>query len=189
MSSINGKKKIVHIHIPKTGGTSLEATGLFGTPIIRHHTLQFYIDLYQYDDRINLDDYFKFAFVRNPYDKFASGVLNHILDRGALEPVKDKRKQFNDFILENNDKFGLWIMTHPQYKFVEVNGKVGVDFIGKMENMAEDWRKICDIIGVKVNVGHKNKSGRKYDSIYTPETKAIVREYYKRDFELFNYPI
>jgi len=50
--------------------------------------------------------------------------------------------------------------------------------------------EICTEIGIeKVDLGHKNKSQRKtdYSSYYSDELIEEVYEYFKEDFELFDY--
>ena len=101
MSILNVEKKIVFIHIPKTGGTSMEDHGLLGTVTTRHFDIAFYENLVKDDLSINLDEFFKFAFVREPYDRVASAIWNH-----ALKMKNPNRKDFNDFIVGNKDMQG-----------------------------------------------------------------------------------
>jgi hypothetical protein len=70
---INHKHKFIFIHIPKCGGlsvsTALEWVGL------RHHTMEFYMKNYaDYD----LDEYYKFTFVRNPWSRVVSWYFYHM---------------------------------------------------------------------------------------------------------------
>ncbi len=63
---INLKHKFIFVHVPRTGGVSIEK--YFGQPWQNHATLQTYID----SSPLRAKDYFKFVFVRNPWDRLVS---------------------------------------------------------------------------------------------------------------------
>ena len=64
-----------------------------------------------------------------------------------------------------------------------------MDFIGKFENLQEDFNKVCDKIGVKrERLPHRKKSIRKpYRDYYNSNTKKIVENLYGEDIEHFGY--
>ncbi len=64
-----------------------------------------------------------------------------------------------------------------------------VDYVGKIENIEEDFEAICHKLDIKdVKLLHKNKSNhKKYHSYYNAETKKMIQESYKDDIEVFSY--
>jgi hypothetical protein len=82
------------------------------------------------------------------------------------------RKTFTHFIMDENDK-------------------LMVDYVGRFENLKNDWEFICKQMGTKIKLSHINKRRRKdnkhYRDYYNDETKAHIAETYKKDLELFGY--
>ena len=70
---IDHKHKFIFIHIPKCGGVSVEKH--LGWGGVRHHTMEFYMKKYA---GLNLDEYYKFTFVRNPWIRLVSWYFYHI---------------------------------------------------------------------------------------------------------------
>ena len=69
------------------------------------------------------------------------------------------------------------------------NGKICVDFIGRYENLQEDFNKVLKDIGLPaMQLKHLNKFDREnYRSYYTEEDIEKVKKLYKRDIEYFGY--
>lgn len=101
----------------------------------------------------------------------------------------DENLSFNDFVvnhMQNN------YLTRPHWHYiVDFNGDVAVDFIGRFENLSEDYKHVCNQLKIpNAILPHKIKS--KYSNIsykdaYNEKTKRAVAVYYKKDIELFKY--
>ena len=180
MSAINKDKKILFVHIPKTAGSSMEDRDFFKPLNTRHYSITDYVE-----QGVDIDEFFKFAFVRNPYDRLASAVLSHILDREESPLI-----HFNEAIIRHEKMLDKWVATKPQHTFICLDGKVAMDFVGRFENLQNDWEEVCEKIGVKLPLPHKKRGEfhpHIYKGLYTPKTIKIVKEIYEKDFKLCGY--
>ena len=168
--------------VPKTGSTTIRS--IIGKPEKPH------LDIIQIKNKIKPEEferYFKFGFVRNPWDRAVS-----LYNRKEGVQLKNEIS-FIDFIKWHN--YSTDTCIHPTQKkyqldfFTDSAGKVIVDFIGKLENLQEDFEIICDKIGIPhQQLPHVNKTKHKhYTEYYDDETKQIVAERYANDIEYFNY--
>tara|TARA_R110001592_G_scaffold298412_2_gene569206 strand:- start:714 stop:1277 length:564 start_codon:yes stop_codon:yes gene_type:complete len=182
---ISHKHKFIYARVAKTGSSTItdylcenvgDVTKIEGWTENKHH-----IPLWYYKENISIkkfESYYKFTFVRNPWDRLVSA---HEYD-----------KQFGNQLI-----FKEWIKLSPvsyntisehkygiQYDFVN-----GCDFIGKFENLQEDFNTVCDKIGIpQQQLPHKNKTKHKhYTEYYDDETREIVAEKYAKDIEYFGY--
>jgi hypothetical protein len=132
------------------------------------------------------DSFYKFGFVRNPWDWQVS--LYHFMLQKPGHHQHDLVKSMKNF-----DEYIRWRINkdlHLQKEFFyDGNGNCIVDFIGKLENLDQDFKKICNKIGIEAELPHKNKSKRKrdYRKYYTEETKKLVEKAFREDIELFYY--
>jgi hypothetical protein len=79
----------------------------------------------------------------------------------------------------------------PQYTWIYDNkGNLQVDFLGRFENLYNDFETIKETIGMPdIELEHHNitERPRDYRLGYNSRTKEAVASYYKKDIELFNY--
>jgi hypothetical protein len=70
------------------------------------------------------------------------------------------------------------------------SGELLVDYVGKYESLATDFRTICERIGIEPSLPHLNEPSsapRPYQEHYTPETVELVRRAFAPDIERFGY--
>ena len=197
---ISHKQKFVFVHIPKTAGQSLyENLGGWSRVYPRgfkkslrkykqHFTMSEYLE-HGYLKIEKLGLYFKFSIVRNPYER----ILSEFKYAQQIY-TKFNNSSFNRFVKRDwgNSRRHSTIKQHirPQYEFLyNDNGKCLVDFIGRFENLQQDFNIICDNIGIPHQLlPHQNKSKHKhYTEYYDDETRQIVAEKYAKDIEYFGY--
>jgi len=129
-------------------------------------------------------NYFKFAFVRNPWDRVLSWYFFYSQRPNVRVRLSSKNETFNEFILNKSRSYRWGGENQSQYNFTKC-----CDFIGRFENLQQDFNIICDKIKIpRQELPHKNKSKHKsYTEYYNDETRQIVAEKFAKDIEHFNY--
>ena len=175
---ISHTHKCIFIHNNKTGGTSISKFLINDPePLDKHNSILQYKKKY----RDCFNSYFKFTFVRNPWDKLLSQYFFRVGDRDSpFFMPKKENTSFKEFLQKPVG------MGHIQ-QFSRISNKWGrilVDFIGRFESLQQDFYTVCDKIGIdRQKLPHKNKSKHKhYTEYYDEET----RENHFRD-DLFLY--
>lgn len=191
------QNKCIFVHIPKCAGVSINKA-LFDNLGGGHHSAMDYQIIY---GRSIYESYYKFTFVRNPWDRVFS-AYNFLKEGGFDEKDKTWAEKnlleydtFDKFICEWVNARNINTKNHfvPQYKYIcNAAGKVIVDYIGKFEKIQEDYEHIVDKIGVTATLHHKNRTMSmnkelNYTEFYTEKTRRIIRDVYKKDIELLGY--
>lgn len=196
-SEVEDKNHIIFVHIPKTAGKAIFHT-LFSADTIGHHALVWYKTY----NETKFNDYYKFAIVRNPWDRIVSAFY-YLKQGGMIESDKafalkhlGQYDNFADFVRgleipEYRRKILRWIHFIPQCYFLceESGGSLMVDFLGKYETIDDDLKQICEHLRMRYGeLEFVNKSDhRPYWEYYDRHTVEIVRDLYRRDIELFDY--
>lgn len=185
MSVQNLEHKFLFVHIPKCGGSSIEALKWIGTKYNQHGSISLFNDLAKLSPELNIDNFFKFTFVRNPYTRFMSGMVGHVF--AHIDNFTDLKDEITRFT--KTQEINKWEVLREQHTYLTIDGKLRMDFIGRFERLQEDFDIICDRLGMEKGILPHEMRGRRtdYDRLYTGETRQIVRQYFAKDFELFGY--
>jgi len=191
--SISHSKRFVWYRVPKVGSSS-----------ISHHFERQGVRLDVVEPRLihlpyrRYRDYFKFAFVRNPWDRLASAFA--YLKRGGSNE-RDRAwaaehlagfETLDDFVHRWLSPENVWKGVHfrPQTHFLQGRpGRIAVDFVGRFERIGDDYEVLRQRLGFGEPLPHLNRTpgAHHYDGLYTPESAAIVRNIYAEDVRLFGY--
>jgi hypothetical protein len=147
--------------------------------------------------------YFKFAFVRNPWDRLVSCYMSKIVHGGTGM----KMGKYGEVTLRSDMSFGEFVeavcrvpdeVADPHFRSQHVTicddgpGKaVLADFVGRFENLEEDFGVVAQKIGLRAGLSHTNKSENtnslSYRDFYDDRLAKMVGERYREDADLFDY--
>jgi hypothetical protein len=186
---------IVFIHIPKAAGTSI-AKAIYG--LMLGHTPAYRIARYAPRTFAQLPS---LAVTRNPWDRAVSAY--HFLHQNNPQYLPyqkistfdgPKFRTFESFVEEWLVDANLNRVDHvfrPQSSYVvNKGGKIIVDHIGQVENMAAVVDHIRDVTGKQIQIKHLNASERRANyRTYYPSTRLqnLVGDLYRSDADMFNY--
>ena len=192
---LSSKYNCSFIHIPKSAGTVIR-------DVLKTHDQKFKVifghpTFSEIQAEYDVSNYYKFTFTRNPWDRFVSAFFYLKKNDKDEELLNEARKKvsnysFASFVKElrleknqlNHDHF---LHFRPQIHFLE--SLDNIDFIGRFENLQEDFNTICDKTGIpRQTLPYTNETKHKhYTEYYDDETKQFVAERYAKDIEYFNY--
>lgn len=183
---ISHELKLIFIHIPRTGGTSVEKA-LVGKnwwnidPKTKHLTCvearQTYRDYW--------DDYTKFSITRNPWDWLVSLYHSH-------NQVRAKRGQITwpEYVRHPT------MDRHEQHSAIqsEIIG-TDMDLVLRFETIQSDFDDLCKRVGrpktdlpfLVTQSGRQGDEYRHYSSYYDEELEEIVRTRQVMDINRFGY--
>jgi hypothetical protein len=214
---ISHHDKCVFVHVPKCAGQSIEQFFLkrigldwerraplllrpndnpdLGPPRLAHLKARDYVEK-KWLTPLQFATYFKFTFVRNPWDRTVSfyRFLGY-----------DRRCSFSRFVrfhlprlLERKE----WFLC-PQVDYLyDEHDKLLVDFVGRFEQLADDFRLVCGQLGIPAApLPHVNDSGhglhditrwlrrrpRPYRDMFDPRSRTVVARLYGADIDAFKY--
>lgn len=179
----SNSNKFMFYHIPKTAGTSLHTVlkrYAVGPHVNEPHLtrVRSHVGVGPTWDKYKGSEYFSFAIVRNPYDRMFS--LYNFLKRRRV--IKETLEEF----INKMDR------EPSQFKLLNYNGVVPLSFVGKFENLEEDFNFIADKIKIKERYKDLPKlfkavNNGNYKEQINNELKAIIDEKHHDDFINFNY--
>lgn len=166
MSLIMKRYKALFVHVPKTAGGSIKETmaklGGGHTPIWKY-------------SKSTRNEYFKFAFVRDPHTRFVSAsTAIFYLANNKILPTRSKRtteelkhkitqdaetlyriykgpikpKRIFKRLGKGYEGWPVSFLMMPMFYFLtDSNNNVLMDFIGRYEHLDRDYRGLCKILG------------------------------------------
>lgn len=133
-------------------------------------------------------DYYKFGFVRNPWDWQVS--LYTFMVKNTKHYQHELIKSMKDF-----DEYIHWRIENEvrlqKRFFYDEQGNCLVDYIGKIEELEKGLEHVGKELGVSLKMHHLNASrdNNKYKKFYTQKTLDMVTKAYAEDIETFGYEV
>ncbi len=218
---LSNRKKYLFVHIAKTGGSSIRSalsksrwqepfyipqmichrishmTGhKLGVKLPRHAAV---IAAQHMLKGPHFESLFKFAFVRNPWDRLVSAYCHFQREQKDLlrEHNIHAMPEFTEWILGDNIDYqgeaGEFIRSIRRSQFehlIDLDHQIIVDFIGRYERLTEDFALLCERLELPhVQLPHKRNSKRSssYLDLYDARSCDLVRDFYHNDVETFGY--
>lgn len=203
---ISDTHRCIFVHIPKCGGSSIEALLWPGKRTESELWMGFVDDFHNkyqtgglqhlHADQIRTEvgeerfgSYFKFGFVRNPFDRAVSQFA-YMRNRADLRSFigMGEGDSFSRYLRLIERR--LHVQWEPQYRFVcGHDDTLVVDFVGRFEELDAGMARVLAVLGVELKaLPHENRGTRgPYRDYYRRADRRAVERLYAKDLELFGY--
>jgi chondroitin 4-sulfotransferase 11 len=210
MALLNNKKNYIFFHLYKCGGNSIrnvikphlsdvtspnEFEEIGNAHCVPKDIQKIY---YEKNKKELFDNYFKFTFVRNPFDWLLSTYYYIIKTNHELNSVI-KNMTFYQFLeyyinvmMKNENKQLGHNKVVTLYEYItDDSGELAVDFVGKYENIQDDMKFVCNKINtqykivpfINVNINRE----RDYKKYYDAQSINFVKKHFEKDLDYFKY--
>jgi hypothetical protein len=132
-------------------------------------------------------DYFKFCFVRNPYDRAVSDW------RWRTSKRAGPALSFHDYLaaLKRRDFSHPALPKHwDNWPIYTIDNEIAVDFVGRFERLQSDLEQVFERIGLSPPLlPHAKNSGRNrpWTASYGQTERVLVEELFNREIQQFGY--
>ena len=189
------KQGAIFIHVPKVAGTSINKA-IYGRTLGHYTAVEIknkFPNLY--------NECFVFSFVRNPWSRAVSAYKfakqGRTESMGVYKPEQYQIPEFETFErfvkewLALRDINELDYIFQPQVRFLtDSNGEIIVDYVEKLENLANGIAEVEKNLNKKINVGRANStsSADDYRSYYANQDLIdLIYKIYESDIQTFGY--
>ncbi len=201
---VDHDRRLIFIHIPKTGGTTIltllglwnkerspdfqKLFGNFGNVDLQHLTHAQIADFLTPDE---FHSYFKFAFVRNPWDRAVSAAQwrTNFRDEGIRD--LDDFVEWAERVIREGPRAPADAHALPQSAFLTPpDGAASVSSIGRFENFPSELRRIlASVTELPASLPHKlpRADPRGYRDFYHGSLRDRVGRLYAEDAARFGY--
>ncbi len=203
--------KLAYLELPKVACTSIKTTigRSYGISPANAMDIHEHPSWHQHLGLLNgvHRSYYTFAFVRNPFERLVSCYRDKVIYSGSNEIYSTPYfQQYYYFPIPANIPFSEFVERvaripdcladrhfKSQSAFLYHQGKLLVDYVGKFEALARDWKTIAVKYGFDTELDHQHTTKAKrgahhdYRTYYTKELAQLVYQRYKADVELFGY--
>jgi hypothetical protein len=183
-------KKLIFIHVHRTGGTSfsniLRQNLDDNVEIFSQHSnaMSLSTDLIDY-----YNDYYKFGFTRNPWERIFSWYS--LIQLNNQISLVEERMRFEKFIeCDHASDFSSPFFHYNSLDyFTNEKGRLLADKIYRYEDFNNEIRTIVNKFNLQLTaIPHVNVASPKdYKAYYTDKSRNLIALKCKKDIEFFNY--
>ena len=200
-TSISRKNKLIYVHIPKTGGSSVENSALFDDARA-HHNVGGHFTLEHMTlnaQERGIDDFTKAAHIRHPCSRFISAyayLKSDLCNPGDRRWAKENigNLSLDDFILKLEREPALTGKAHlrPLHHWLfYTDGTFALD----VALCQETWNESLDVLGhyIGTNIpnglysAHSLKNAHNSCAELKPETRQAIERVYAMDYCIFGF--
>ena len=135
------------------------------------------------------NSYFKFAFVRNPFDIIVSRYHWDVKGKGSQSTSVTGFREWLPSYCNPNGTY--W--QDEQWRYITLGDGIAVDYVGQYESLNDEYEKIVtDHLGITdvptlgfQKSGYRDKTH--YSEYYDDASIELVYRYFAKDLALFNY--
>ncbi|WBL23189.1 sulfotransferase family 2 domain-containing protein [Zunongwangia sp. HRR-M8] len=211
---ISHKHKCIFIHIPKCAGISItkfllgegESIAwnkanydvLYGwcprnKTFLQHAPAKFLVEKGLITEN-QWSDYYKFTFVRNPWDRVISDYFWLQKDqniKGNLKEYLCREKEFQPTLTQKGVLKYRGDHLYPQTSFFDIEGEYKLDFVGRFESLESDLEILLKNLKIEddftLHLNKRKKKRKHYSRFFTESNKNRVEELFRKDIDLLNY--
>lgn len=195
--------KTIFVHIPKTGGSSLEhaiiAHFLKEIPENRREPIAYdrftihgffkksvqgkgghthsYIS--EYEAYLNLDDNLKFVILRNPYEQLIS-LYNQLRQQIYIPSLEHFVLGDDGMIMSRVDHY------IDQYKYTHIDGELRIDKVFVFERYAQAQDFVETHFGIQIDRNKRLWKTRHSGEMLSPEARRHFESVYHQSIELYH---
>jgi hypothetical protein len=138
------------------------------------------------------EDYFKFAFVRNPWDRLVSCWKNKVVDVNYFKFDESKLKELQNFVKFVDYIETLKIETEDRHlrlqcTLIDLNN---INYLGRIENFNDNFNYVCDRLQIdsrKISLQNVSADRKSYREYYDDRLRDRVGKIYQKDIQIFGY--
>lgn len=231
---ISTEHQAIFLHAPKTAGSSISyalSRGILKpgdneeqykalhteldkqSPGLPHHASLEEVSDYMASkgQSEQFESFFKFTFVRNPFDQLYSFFMFHkywLAEKGIVSVFRFE-EEFEGFLcgldggalslnqINNQSERGVENAQAVfreifQKQYAYIDGKINVDFVGKFESLKRDFNVVSKALGIPSDLPHKKRASpslerQPYWAHYSEKSRKIAEALLREDLETFNY--
>lgn len=143
----------------------------------------------------SFEDYYKFAFVRDPLDRFTSAWRNKVVNRnyfGFDEETHARMQRVEHFAdwAAQRDLADLAVTDHHLALQSRLIDLTNIDFLGRLEHFDRDFATVCEHIGAPVSppeARNQTRSEASEHELPSAELRSRITEMYRLDYQIFGY--